>query len=260
MLRVLAVDDEIPALEELVYLLREDTRIETVSQAGDSSEALRRLSQMLVSGDRLDAVFLDIRMPGLDGLDFTRLVSGFAKPPAVVFVTAHDDCAVAAYELGALDYLLKPVRPERLAEAVRRIEAAVNFKSGLVPEQAPPIDEVIPVELGGRTRMVNRSTVTHVEAQGDYVRLHTTGDTAPASGGYLLRIPLAELEKRWRSAGFIRIHRSTLVASGHIRELRFNAGRAAVQVGEEILPVSRRHTREVRDLLVRRFKTPGDPE
>src|SRR3954447_12068256 len=174
MLRVLAADDEAPALEELTYLLRRHPRVQMVRPAADAAEALRDLGHMITEGERLDAVFLDIRMPGLDGLDFTRLVSGFAKPPAVVFVTAHDDCAVAAYELGALDYLLKPVRPERLAEAVRRVEAAVNFMSGLVPEQAPPIDEVIPVELGGRTRMVNRSTITHVEAQGDYVRLHTT--------------------------------------------------------------------------------------
>ncbi|MEV4259529.1 response regulator, partial [Spirillospora sp. NPDC049652] len=125
MLRVLAVDDEVPALEELSYLLREDPRVGWVGGAGDAASALRDLSRMLTAGERLDAVFLDIRMPGLDGLDFTRLLAGFAAPPAVVFVTAHDDCAVAAYELGALDYLLKPVRRERLAEAVRRVAEAV---------------------------------------------------------------------------------------------------------------------------------------
>ncbi|RFU39086.1 response regulator, partial [Actinomadura logoneensis] len=126
MLRVLAVDDEVPALEELSYLLREDPRVGWVGGAGDAASALRDLSRMLTAGERLDAVFLDIRMPGLDGLDFTRLLAGFAAPPAVVFVTAHDDCAVAAYELGALDYLLKPVRRERLAEAVRRVAEAVE--------------------------------------------------------------------------------------------------------------------------------------
>ena len=72
---------------------------------------------MITEGDRLDAVFLDIRMPGLDGLDFTRLVTGFADPPAVVFVTAHEEFAVTAFELGAVDYLLKPVDPGRLNEA-----------------------------------------------------------------------------------------------------------------------------------------------
>ncbi|GAA2578437.1 LytTR family DNA-binding domain-containing protein [Actinomadura fulvescens] len=249
MLRVLTVDDEVPALEEMLYLLREDPRIEQVTGAGDAAAALRDLSRMLVAGERLDAVFLDIRMPGLDGLDFTRLLTGFAAPPEVVFVTAHDDCAVDAYELGALDYLLKPVRPERLAEAIRRVDEAVHRPSreDAAPEQ-PAADEMVPVELGGRTRLVSRRSVTHVEAHGDYVRLHT------GEGSYLVRMPLASLARRWEAAGFIRIHRSTLVASAHISELRFDGGRAAVQVGAELLPVSRRHTREVRDLLVRRFR------
>ncbi|MBW8480887.1 LytR/AlgR family response regulator transcription factor [Actinomadura parmotrematis] len=261
MLRVLAVDDEMPALEELSYLLREDPRIERVSGANDAAEALRSLSRMLVAGERLDAVFLDIRMPGLDGLDFGRLLTGFTAQPAVVFVTAHDDCAVAAYELGALDYLLKPVRAERLAEAVRRVEEAVLRGPGEAPGGAvggtgggtgeASADEMVPVELAGRTRLVARSAVTHVEAHGDYVRLHT------GEASYLVRMPLAALERRWEAAGFIRIHRSTLVACAHISELRFDGGRAAVQVGQELLPVSRRHTRQVRDLLVRRFRHAG---
>lgn len=249
MLSVLAVDDELPALAELVYQLRADPRIERVAEASEPAEALRNLSRMIVEGDRLDAVFLDIRMPGLDGLDFTRLLTGFAEPPVVVFVTAHDDFAVSAYELGAVDYLLKPVRPERLAEAVRRVDENVHRAvAGEPAGDGPDGDEMIPVELGGRTRLVSRRAVMYAEAHGDYVRLHTGQDS------YLVRIPLAELARRWEAAGFIRIHRSTLVAAGHISELRFDGGRAAVQVGDELLPVSRRHTREVRDLLVRRFR------
>jgi DNA-binding LytR/AlgR family response regulator len=249
MLRVLAVDDEVPALEELAYLLRGNPRIESVVQADDGATALRDLSRMLYAGERLDAIFLDIRMPSVDGLDFSRLLQEFATPPPVVFVTAHDDFAVAAYELGALDYLLKPVRPQRLAEAIRRVEVALGRAAGQPPPgPRPGPDEVIPVELGGRTRLVARSSVLYVEAQGDYIRLHT------AEGGYLVRMPLVELARRWAAAGFIRIHRSTLVASAHITELRFDGGRAVVQVGTETLPVSRRHTREVRDLLIRRFR------
>ncbi|HEY8479281.1 MAG TPA: LytTR family DNA-binding domain-containing protein [Spirillospora sp.] len=250
MLHVLAVDDERPALEELTHLLRRDSRIGRVSRASDASSALRDLSRMLVKGERLDAVFLDIRMPGLDGLDFTRLLTGFAAPPPVVFVTAHDDCAVTAYELGALDYLLKPVRPERLAESVRRIAAAAERAAPPADDTPDADDEMIPVELGGRTRLVSRNSVTHVEAQGDYVRLHT------ADGGYLVRMPLSALTKRWEAAGFIRIHRSTLVASAHVTELRFDGGRVAVQIGDELLQVSRRHAREVRDRLVRKFHRP----
>jgi DNA-binding LytR/AlgR family response regulator len=245
MLSVLVVDDEVPALEELTFLLRQDPRIERAIPASDPAAALRELSRMVVAGERLDAVFLDLRMPGLDGLDLSRLLSGFATPPAVVFVTAHDDAAVAAFEVGAVDYLLKPVRPERLAEAIRRIAATA---AGTPAHD----DETIPVELAGRTRLVARSAVFYAEAHGDYVRLHTTEGKK-----YLVRIPLAALARRWRAAGFIRIHRSTLVAAEHISELRFDDGRAIVHVGDACLPVSRRHTREVRDLLVRRFRASG---
>jgi DNA-binding LytR/AlgR family response regulator len=229
MLRVLAADDEAPALEEITYLLRRHPRVQTVTAAADAAEALRDLGRMVSDGERLDAVFLDIRMPGLDGLDFTRLVAGFADPPAVVFVTAHEEFAVTAFELGAVDYLLKPVDPGRLSEAVRRVEQTVHRDTADEPEA----DEMIPVELGGRTRLIPLAGVTHAEAQGDYVRLHT-GD-----GSYLIRVPLAALAERWGPAGFIRIHRSTLVSAAHISELRFDGGRAVVQVGDQPLPVAR---------------------
>jgi DNA-binding LytR/AlgR family response regulator len=243
MLRVMAVDDDAAALAELTDLLREDPRIEQVTAADGTAEALRGLSRILGAGDRVDAVFLDVRLPGLDGLDFTRLLTGFAAPPLVVFVTAHEDFAVAAFELGAVDYVLKPVRPERLAEAVRRVDETVHRTT-----EPPARDELVPVELGGRIRLVSRSSITYAKAHGDYVRLYT------ADGSYLLRTPLVALARRWESAGFIRIHRSTLVAARHISEVRFDGGRAVVQVGEEPLTVSRRHTREVRELLVRRFR------
>jgi DNA-binding LytR/AlgR family response regulator len=245
MLRVLAADDEAPALEELTYLLRRHPRVQLVRPAADAAEALRDLGRMITEGDRLDAVFLDIRMPGLDGLDFTRLVTGFADPPAVVFVTAHDEFAVTAFELGAVDYLLKPVDPGRLSEAIRRVEQAVHRDTAA---DEPEPDEMIPVELGGRTRLIPLAGVTHAQAHGDYVRLHTL------DGSYLVRVPLAALAERWGPVGFIRIHRSTLVAAAHISELRFDDGRAVVQVGDRPLMVSRRHTREIRDLLVRRFR------
>jgi DNA-binding LytR/AlgR family response regulator len=245
MLRVLAADDEAPALEELTYLLRRNPRVRSVTSARDAACALRELGRVISAGERLDAVFLDICMPGIDGLDFTRLVAGFADPPAVVYVTAHEEFAVTAFELGAVDYLLKPIDPDRLAEAVRRVEDAA-LREPAADESAP--GETIPVELGGRTRLIPQAEVTHAEAHGDYIRLHTSEES------YLVRMPLAQLHDRWRTAGFIRIHRSTLVAAGHIDELRFDGGRAFVQVGDRLLPVSRRHTREVRDLLVRRFR------
>ncbi|MEV0199467.1 LytTR family DNA-binding domain-containing protein [Nonomuraea sp. NPDC050691] len=242
MLRLLAVDDELPALEELAYLLRQDVRVEQVLTASDGVTALQDMVQMIGAGDRLDGVFLDIEMPGLSGLDLARLVGGFPSPPKLVFVTAHERCAVQAFELEAVDYLLKPVRAERLSEAVRRLQAAA------VPVVDPGHDDVIPVELGGRTRFVPQQAIWFAEAKGDYVRLHTV------DGSYLVRMSLAALERRWAEAGFIRVHRSTLVSSRHVSEMRFEGGRVTLTVGTETLKVSRRHSRQVREQLVHQHR------
>jgi DNA-binding LytR/AlgR family response regulator len=167
----------------------------------------------------------------------------------VVFVTAHEDFAVQAFDLKAVDYVLKPVRKERLAEAVRRVveltAAEPRGAAPRIPVHEPDPDH-IPVELGGVTRFVAVDDITHVEAQGDYARLHTD------RGSHLVRIPLSTLEERWRARGFVRIHRRHLVALRHIGELRLDAGTVSVLVGGEELQVSRRHARELRDLLMRR--------
>jgi DNA-binding LytR/AlgR family response regulator len=237
-LRVLVVDDERPALSELEYLLDQDDRIGEVVACDSATEALRTLQEREV-----DAVFLDIQMPGLTGLELAQVLARFRTPPPVVFVTAHEGHAVDAFDLRAVDYVLKPVREERLAEAVRRV-----IEGG---DRAPaPVEEVqIPVELGGVTRFVDRRDVTHVEAQGDYARLHT------ATGSHLIRVPLTTLEEEWAGAGFVRIHRSLLVALRHVTEVRMEQGRCTVVVaGRTELGVSRRHTRELRELLGRRTR------
>ncbi|MEV7730107.1 LytTR family DNA-binding domain-containing protein [Streptomyces sp. NPDC087917] len=279
MLRVLAVDDEKPLLEELLYLLRSDPRISSAEGAGDATEALRRITRALESGpegcDAIDVVFLDIQMAGLTGLDIARLLAGFARPPLIVFVTAHEGFAVQAFDLKAVDYVLKPVRPERLAEAVRRAREALGRSDSVpaphLPEApAPPgpgprrtpdpltpagpetasalpdrTPDQIAVELGGVTRFVAIADIAYVEAQGDYARLHTD------EGSHLVRIPLSTLEERWAARGFVRIHRRHLVALGRIDELRLDAGTTSVRVGAAELQVSRRHARELRDLLMR---------
>src|SRR5688572_16349578 len=117
-LSVLVVDDETPALGELGYLLRLDERIGIVRTASSAQQALAALGQ-----ERADVVFLDIRMPGIDGLALAELIGRTPDPPRVVFVTAYEDHAVDAFGLQAIDYLLKPVDPARLAEAVRRVAA-----------------------------------------------------------------------------------------------------------------------------------------
>ena len=244
-LRLLAVDDEPPALDELSWLLRADPRVAHVHGAADAVSALRVLEDGAVDG-----VFLDIRMPGLTGLELARLLGRFATPPPVVFVTAHDDAAVEAFSLRAVDYLLKPVREARLAEAVGRIVAA---RTTVAPAPAAPDDETIAVELGGVTRFLQVSDVRWVEAQGDYARLHT------ASGSHLVRVPLASLEERWSAAGFVRVHRSYLVSAAHISELRVEPGGGhSVRVGSgpdaAVLPVSRRLSRDLKDRLVNRAR------
>ncbi len=233
-LRALVVDDEQPALAELVYLLTRDDRVGPIRTASNGPDALK----ILQDGD-VDVVFCDIKMPGLDGIDLARVLSKFATRPRVVFVTAYDEHAVAAFDLDATDYVMKPVREARLAEAVRRVVGVAS------PDTDNGDDEVIPVELAGVTRFVQRSSVRYVEAQGDYARLHTAG------GSHLVRIPLSTLEERWRDAGFTRIHRSTLIALAHVDEMKVDAGRCSVRLGGDWLLVSRRHTRELRDLLVR---------
>jgi DNA-binding LytR/AlgR family response regulator len=244
-LTVLAVDDEPPALSELGYLLRADPRVRRVLTARSGAEALRVLADVTP-----DAVFLDIRMPGLSGVDVAREVNRMPGSPALVFVTAYDEHALDAFELKATDYLLKPIRPERLSEAVRRIAALAALPRVAPPTPSAPAPdtdaESIAIELGGVTRFVPRADVRYVQAQGDYARLFT------GSGSHLVRVPMATLEERWATAGFVRIHRSFLVSLAHVREVRFAQGRASVILGPDELPVSRRHIRVLREVLARR--------
>lgn len=244
-LRVLAVDDEPPALDELAYLLRSDPRVARVHTAADATEALRVLRDADV-----DAVFLDIRMPGLDGMELARVLRRFARPPAIVFVTAYDDRAADAFDLGVADYVRKPVQAERLGESLRRIVGSQMVPAASAESVAArrEDDPTIPVELAGTTRLLPRSAVRWVEAQGDYARLHT-GD-----GSHLVRVPLATLAERWADAGFVRIHRSYLVQLGRISELRLASSGYVVVVDGTELPVSRRHTRDLKDRLVRAAK------
>ena len=233
-LRVLVVDDEPPAVAELAYLLSRDPRIASVRTANDGEEALRVLKNSPV-----DALFLDIRMPGLDGLEIAAVLNQFATPPRIVFVTAHEEFAVEAFDLHASDYLLKPVRAQRLSEAVRRMMPTA------IPHQAtePGPYDVIPVELAGVTRFIPRQDVAYAEAQGDYVRLHT------ATGNHLVRIPLTVLEEHWSTEGFARTHRRFLVRIDAVTEARWESGHLTVLVHGTPIPVARRHTREVRERL-----------
>lgn len=263
MLRVLAVEDEGPQLEELLYLLRADPRVSRAEGASDSTEALRRIGLAVDGGpdgeSAIDVIFLDINMPGLNGLDMARLLSGFASPPLVVFVTAHEDFAVQAFDLEAVDYVLKPVHKARLGEAVRRAAEQVAARDGrgkgtvaeaqpLAPAAEAGDPDHIPVELSGVTRFIPIDDILYAEAHGDYARLYTEHDT------HLVRVPLSTLEEQWRPRGFVRVHRSHLVALSRIDELRLDRGSMSIRVGTAVLSVSRRHASELRELLLRQAK------
>ena len=238
MIDVLVADDEKPALDELAHLLRLDARIGEVLTATSGAEALRMLSQRAVR-----IAFPDIHQPRQRGTDRARARPTRATPPAVVFVTADEARAGEAFELRAADYLLKPVRVERLRQAVDRVIA-------LGEVAAPADDEVLPVTIGSTVRFVRRSEVRWVQAQGDYSRLHT------ADGGHLVRVPISELETRWSDAGFLRIHRSTLVRSAAGTEARLSGAEPAVVGDAAVLPGSRRLVPAVRDALLRVEGTP----
>ncbi len=242
-LSVLIADDEPPALDELAYLLGQDPRIAAIHRASSGAEAVRLLSEHTV-----DAAFLDIHMPGLSGFDLARALSRFERRPALVFVTADEDQALEAFEFAAVDYLLKPVRAERLTRTLDRVI------DGLHGSPTGPITrpELVAVTLGGTTRMIRRDDVRYVQAQGDYARLHTD------ESSYLVRIPLTDLERQWAEAGFLRVHRSYLVQLDHVTRLRGGAGHATVTIGAVELPVSRRLQPTLREALdARRLRAGG---
>jgi DNA-binding LytR/AlgR family response regulator len=238
--RLLAVDDERPALEDLVRMLEASPAVAEVEAASSSEDALLALG----AGAPYDALFLDVRMPGLDGLELARVLRRFERPPAVVFVSAHDDFAVQAFELAALDYLVKPVSRARLDEAVERVQRAAA-PAPPAPEQLD--DDVIPLDhlRGGGTRLVARSSILVLQAHGDYVRV------AADAGRFLLRARLTDLEERWAPHGFVRVHRGFVVNLRRAVEVRPRLNGTAVLVmadGTEV-PIARRQVGELRRKL-----------
>jgi two-component system, LytTR family, response regulator len=247
-LSVLAVDDERPQLEDLARMLRASPRVGEVTTAGSAQEAL-----VLVSRDPFDAVFLDVRMPELDGLELARVFRAFARPPALVFVSAFDTPAATAFELRALDYLLKPVTQERVEEALGRVAAGATGSAVAGPPagstRAPerPAPDVLPVDniRGGGTRLLPVAQILYFEAHGDYLRVYAEG------GRYILRGRLSDVEQRYETHGFVRVHRRYLANLARAREVTPMLNGTAVlrfDGGAEI-PVARRQVPELRRWL-----------
>lgn len=242
-LRVLVVEDEPSTRAELAGQLAEQSSVGEVVCAAGGDEAVR-----LLGSGSFDAAFLDIAMPGLTGMDVARILKRLSDPPQIVFVTAYDNHAVEAFGLGAADYVLKPFRPERLAEAVARL----GRRSGPVVGDKADDLAVVQVELAGRTVFVRRDDIAYAEAHGDYVRLHSN------QGSHLLRQSLTYLEQVWDAAGFVRAHRSFLINLAAVTELRVTstAGLVAVTEPGEV-PVSRRHSRLLRERLLQAARDGG---
>jgi DNA-binding LytR/AlgR family response regulator len=241
-LTVLAVDDERTQLEDLARLLRASPSVEGVECAFDGRDALAKLSSQ-----RFDAIFLDVRMPGLDGLELARVLRRFATPPQLVFVSAHDAAAVEAFELHALDYLRKPVARSRVDEAVERVVAAIDASPPTAergPERPPQNgEEMIAVANlhGGTTRLLARGSVEYVQAYGDFVRIVTT------DGRYLLRATLSEIERRWEPYGFVRVHRQYIANLRMATELQplIGGGAELTFTDGQKIPVARRHAADL---------------
>jgi DNA-binding LytR/AlgR family response regulator len=232
-LSVLAVDDERPALQDLERLLRSCEGVGEVVGARSGGEALRRLAER-----RFDALFVDVRMPELDGIELAGVLERFAAPPAVVFVSAYEDAALSAFEVHAIDYLMKPVSRQRIEEALARVARRHEGPAETNGE------EIVAVESarGGATHLLQRSSILYVEAHGDYVRIHS------AHGRFLRRGTLAEIERRWSAHGFVRVHRGYLVNLRRAVEIRPKLGSTAIIVLSDgtRIPVARRQVADLR--------------
>ncbi len=238
---MLAVDDEPRALADVQRLLEGSPRVGRVDTAGGGREALVRLGE-----GPYDALFLDVRMPEIEGLDLARLLRRFDDPPEVVFLTGHADAAVEAFEVQALDFLVKPVTRDRLDAALSRIEAARAKRVGGAAA-SPTAPEVVALDnpAGAGKRLVRLETISYVDADGDYAQIHAE------DGDFVLRASLAHLEEDWGPAGFTRVHRAHLVNLAHAVELRSQPNGTAVLAlrdGTEI-PVARRTVAALRRRL-----------
>jgi DNA-binding LytR/AlgR family response regulator len=249
-LTILAVDDEQTPLQDLARLLRSFAGVHEVECAFGGHDALLK-----VSSQAYDAIFLDVKMPDLDGVELGRVLRRFASPPQLVFVSAYDSAAVDAFELRALDYLRKPVSRRRLEEALERVAAAVEATEDQPQPQAegngrrvrPATgageSEMVAVSAarGGSTRLINRGSILFVQSHGDFVRIVTD------DGRYLLRNTLNEIERRWEPFDFVRVHRQYVANLARAVELRpLLGGTAEVAFADgQVIPVARRHVADL---------------
>ncbi len=245
-MKVLIADDEPIARERLRALLAEHPDMQLVAEAGDGGAAMHAVAEHAP-----DLVLLDIAMPGIDGLETARHLAGFDPPPAVVFCTAYDAHALSAFEAAAVDYLVKPVRRERLATALERARTFIAGRGGARPDGAPeaPVDGKrrthLCARLRGSLRLIPIGEIRYLHAEEKYVVVHH------ARGEDLIEESLKSLEHEF-GEHFVRIHRNCLVARDDLVELRRSPdGRieAVLRHAEKPLEVSRRCVPHLRELV-----------
>jgi two-component system response regulator AlgR len=210
-IRFLVVDDEPLAVERLQLLL---ARMDGVVLAGTASEGAAALR--MVEATQPDAVLLDIAMPGMDGIDVARALAGAAKSPLVVFVTAFDTFAVAAFDVEAVDYVMKPVAADRLTRAVERARERIDAgaqASGGGAAGSPYVEEFWVSEARGLVRL-SAADVDRVSAERDYMRLHV------GKRSWLINHTIGKLEAELDPALFVRLHRSAIVRRDFVTGLR----------------------------------------
>lgn len=241
-LRTLIVDDEPLAVERMQVLCSRIDALSVVGTASDGAAALR-----LTEALKPDLVLLDMTMPELDGLSVARKLASQDSTPAVVFVTAHDNFAVEAFDLDAVDYVLKPVKSERLERAIRR---AVERRETASQPSSQWLDELW---IPHRSELIRIDTaqVGRIDAERDYVRLYV--DCGEEARTYLLLQTIAGLEKKLDPAKFIRIHRSTILRRDRIVGLRHDGlGVWSVELeGDETLRIGRTYLSKVKAMAGR---------
>ena len=243
-LRVLVVDDEHLARVRLKTLLA-DCKLPAVEVAGEASNAVQAME--LLQRTRFDVALVDVHMPGADGLALGRSLQSLAHPPALIFVTAHSEHAVQAFELEAVDYLTKPVRLERLQSALQKAERFLQARAGT--RQAAESDDVLVIQERGRTERVPLHQVIYFKAELKYITVRT------AARSYILDGSLNELEEKYHDR-YMRIHRNALIARRAVRALEkhYDADEGdgwAVRLDGvgELLLVSRRQLTSVKELI-----------
>jgi two-component system, LytTR family, response regulator len=217
-LRAVIVDDEQLARDELGYLLTQMGGVEVIAQAGNGVEALDTIARLAP-----DLVFLDVQMPGMDGFEVIENLDP-SRLPAVVFVTAHDGHAIRAFEIHALDFLLKPFDQTRFEKALERARTQITARQGHVIDsrlvslleelrEDRKYPERLIVKSSGRVFFVRAEEIDWVEASGNYVKVHTKADA------HLLRESMKNMEAKLDPKIFVRIHRSAIVNIDRIKEL-----------------------------------------